>query len=150
MLLLLVLVGCSAGQPAQQPSDPPSELTSEQSTAAPSVPPDGPSPRAGSPVDSPACEQVRAGIAAFNEGDYEETVARFVAAVPLAEEQVDGSVAADGLLEAVRWYAALPADDYLAAFQESPEFERYQQITLGQCLPVDGPAPSPSEPGVEA
>ncbi len=132
VLLLLVLCGCSGA-----PSDPPAGAASAEATA--------------DPVDSAACEQVRAGIAAFNQGDYEETVARFVGAVPLAEEQVDGSVAADELLEAVRWYAALPAERYLAASRGSAEFERYKQVTLGQCMPVgDEPSPTASEPGVEA
>ncbi|WP_309647266.1 hypothetical protein [Nocardioides sp.] len=88
------------------------------------------------PSETPACAEVRAGIAAFNEGDYDETVARFVAAVPLAEEQVDGSKQADDLLEAIRWYAELPAEDYPEAAISSQDFATYKAITLGQCDPV--------------
>lgn len=98
------------------------------------------------PASTPACEEVRAGIGAFNAGDFEETVARFRAAVPLATEQLDGSEEADDLLEAVTWYAELPADDYAEAFASSPEFRRYQGITLGQC--GDGTPPQESG-GVE-
>lgn len=98
---------------------------------------------AGPPSDTPACAEVRAGIAAFNEGDYEETIERFVAAVPLAEEQLDGSAAADDLLEAVRWYAELPAEDYPEAAISSPEFATYKAITLGQCDPA---VPTQTEP----
>lgn len=94
-------------------------------------------------TDTAVCAEVRAGIAAFNEGDYEETIERFVAAVPLAEDQLDGSPAADELLEAVRWYAELPAEDYPEAAISSPEFATYKAITLGQCDPV---APTQTEP----
>lgn len=45
-------------------------------------------------INSEACEQVRTSIAAFNVGQYDETVARFEEALPLAEEQDDGSVPA--------------------------------------------------------
>jgi len=97
----------------------------------------------GPTAESPACAEVRAGVAAFNEGDYEETVARFVDAVPLAEKQLDGSAQADDLLEAVRWYAELPAEDYPVASVSSPEFAAYKAITLGQCDPVE---PTQTEP----
>ncbi len=85
---------------------------------------------------SAACAEVRAGIAAFNQGDYEETVTRFVEAVPLAEERLDGSDEAADLLEAVRWYAELEPEDYPEAAISSPEFAAYKAITLGQCDPV--------------
>jgi hypothetical protein len=95
-------------------------------------------------VDSAACEQVRTGIDAFNLGDYDGTVEHFEAAVPLAEEQDDGSTKASQLIEAVRYYAALDAEAYPEAARSSPEFARYKAITLGQCMPVDREAPEES------
>ncbi len=87
-------------------------------------------------VDSLACEEVRTGIEAFNEGDYEGTVDHFVAAVPLAEDRDDGSQAAGDLVEAVHYYADLAAEDYPEAARSSQEFAKYKAITLGQCMPV--------------
>ena len=87
-------------------------------------------------VDSAACEEVRTGIEAFNLGDYDGTVEHFEAAVPLAEEQDDGSAKASQLIEAVRYYAALDAEAYPEAARSSPEFAKYKAITLGQCMPV--------------
>ncbi len=89
--------GCtSAGEPSG--SDP----GAGQAPPAPDVP----------VVDSQACEEVRTGIEAFNLGDYDGTVEHFEAAVPLAEEQDDGSTKASELIEAVRYYAALDAEAY--------------------------------------
>ena len=98
-------------------------------------------------VDSEACEEVRTGIDAFNVGDYDETVARFEAALPLAEEQDDGSPAAEDLVEAVRYYAELDAEAYLEASRSSPEFAKYKAITLGQCV-VPG-SDAPESPGTD-
>ena len=100
-----------------------------------------PSPRSGddSVVDSEACGEVRAGIDAFNAGDYDETVTRFEAALPLAEQQNDGSVPASQLpIEAVRYYAELDGELYPEAARTSPEFATYKAITLGQCVAGDG------------
>lgn len=87
-------------------------------------------------VDSQAREEVRAGIDAFNLGDYETTVEHFAAAVPLAEKQDDGSKTAADLVEAVRYYAGLEAGQYPEAARSSPDFAKYKAITLGQCRPV--------------
>ena len=87
-------------------------------------------------VDSKACDEVRTGIDAFNQGDYDGTVEHFEAAVPLAEEQDDGSQEASDLIEAVRYYAELDAEAYPEAARSSPEFAKYKAITLGQCSPV--------------
>ena len=95
-------------------------------------------------VDSAACEEVRTGIDAFNLGDYDGTVEHFEAAVPLAEEQDDGSTEARQLIEAVRYYAELDAEAYPEAARSSPEFAKYKAITLGQCMPVDREAPEDS------
>jgi hypothetical protein len=106
--------------------------------------PDAAAPEKDVPVvDSEACEEVRTGIEAFNLGDYEGTVEHFVAAVPLAEGQDDGSATARDLVEAVRYYAGLAAEDYREAARTSAEFAKYKAITLGQCMPVDGETESP-------
>ncbi|CAN5206521.1 hypothetical protein BH09ACT12_BH09ACT12_00370 [soil metagenome] len=100
--------------------------------------------------DTTACDEVVAGIDAFNLGDFEETVARFEQAVPLAEAEdaAAGTRASAELLEAVRYYAALAPDDYLPASVASPDFARYKTITLGQC--ASAPAPDGEGGGVFA
>jgi hypothetical protein len=106
-----------------------------------STPPDPDTPATPAPesgdarvVDSQACEEVRAGIEAFNVGEFDETVKHFQAALPLAEEQDDGSVMASQLIEAVRYYAELDAELYPYAARSSPEFAKNKAITLGQCV----------------
>ena len=94
-------------------------------------------------VDSEACAEVRTGIAAFNDGDFDATVEHFEAAVPLAEAQDDGSAKAADLVEAVRYYAELAADRYPEAARSSPQFAKYKAITLGQCMPVGSEPESP-------
>lgn len=86
-------------------------------------------------AEQTACDEVVAGIEAFNRGDFEETVARFESAVPLAEAEdaAAGTRVSAALLEAVRYYAALPPGDYLAASAGSRDFARYKAITLGLC-----------------
>ncbi len=145
LVLLPVLVACGGPAPGGDPERSPSPSRSASPAPGPEEPEDA-SPGA-APARTPACAEVRAGIAAFNAGDFEETVARFEEAVPLAEDQLDGSERADQLLEAVRWYAALPPEDYAEAAVSSPEFQVYKDITLGQCDPVpDGPVPSTPPP----
>lgn len=98
-------------------------------------------------VDSDACEEVRTGIAAFNDGDYDGTVEHFELAVPLAEAQDDGSTMAGRLIEAVRYYAELDSERYPEAARTSPEFAKYKAITLGQCMPVG--RETPESPGTD-
>ena len=98
-------------------------------------------------VDSEACEEVRTGIEAFNLGDFVGTVEHFEAAVPLAEAQDDGSEEAADLVEAVRYYAELDAEQYPEASRSSADFAKYKAITLGQCMPVDGE--DPESPGTD-
>ena len=90
-----------------------------------------------------ACDEVAAGIEAFNAGDLDETVASFERAIPLAESEdsVTNSRASADLLEAVRYYADLAPQDYPAAARSSRDFARYKAITLGQCLSGRPPAP---------
>ncbi|RYC14806.1 hypothetical protein [Nocardioides zhouii] len=128
--------GCSSGGSGDS-TDPPE--TDDQSSAA--------TPDTDVPVvDSEACEEVRTGIAAFNDGDYAGTVEHFVAAVPLAEDQDDGSALAGDLVEAVRYYAELDAERYPEAARSSRQFAKYKAITLGQCSPV---GTEPESPGTD-
>ncbi|MGI9085287.1 MAG: hypothetical protein ACR2FE_08325 [Aeromicrobium sp.] len=84
---------------------------------------------------SQTCAEVRSGIAAFNERDYDGTIDHFVRARTFAEKYADLSdeKQADELLEAVEYYATLPADEYREAFTTSRRFLEYKRITLGQC-----------------
>lgn len=108
-----------------------------------------PSPRSrdAAVVHSEACDEVRGRIAAFNVGEFDETVKHFQAALPPAEEQDDGSVLASELIEAVRYYAELSAELYPNAARSSPEFAKYKAITLGQCVAGDDETPEP--PGAD-
>ncbi|PKH39049.1 hypothetical protein SAMN05192575_103256 [Nocardioides alpinus] len=127
--------GCTGASEPRESDARPSAETSESSGAETPV------------VDSEACEEVRTGIDAFNLGDFDETVERFEAALPLAEEQDDGSTRARELVEAVRYYAELDAEAYPEAARTSPEFAKYKAITLGQCVPVGSDAPE--SPGTD-
>lgn len=81
------------------------------------------------------CAEVRAGIAAFNRKDYAGTVDHFVKAEPLAKRyaELSDDKKADDLLEAVDYYAKLPAEEYPRAFANSRRFLEYKKVTLGQC-----------------
>ena len=126
LLTAVLLGGCSGETASDDPTDSPSAKSSE------------------------ACEEVRAGIDAFNEGDYATTVARFRKAIPLAQDQADAddSQRSDDLLEAVRYYADLDPADYPESARSSEEFAKYKAITLGQCVPVE--QPGDDEPDVQA
>lgn len=153
LLLLPVLAACGGPAADEAPAPGPSPTSSSSPSTSPSPDADdepGRPSTGAAPARTPACAEVRAGIDAFNDGDYEETVARFVDAVPLAEEQLDGSDRADQLLEAVRWYAALPPEDYADAAVSSQEFQVYKAITLTQCDPVPDEAAPSTPPPVEA
>lgn len=81
------------------------------------------------------CAEVRSGIDAFNEKDYTGTVDHFRKAKPLAKRYavLTDDKKADDLLEAVDYYANLPAEEYPRAFANSRRFLEYKTITLGQC-----------------
>lgn len=98
--------------------------------------------------DTSACDEVRAGIDAFNQGDYVETQVHFRRALPLASDAADddSSRRASDLLEAVKYYADLDPDDYPESARSSADFQKYKRITLGQCVPVEQPG---DEPGTE-
>lgn|GEM_PF-3557596 len=134
--LALPLAAC-AGTPAEEvgeaqvfaPEAAPGDPGASEGSGDESVPDDG------TPAERSACDLVVAGIEAFNRGEPQETVARFEEAVPLAEaeDEAAGTQASADLLEAVQYYAELPAEDYLAASAGSPDFARYKAITLGLC-----------------
>jgi hypothetical protein len=135
LVLLVALSACSSGQ------DPPK-----------SEPRSTPSPRP-EVSESRACAEVRAGIDAFNAGEFRGTVDHFKAAVPLARDQADAnpSQAAEDLLEAVTYYAELAPEDYPESARSSPEFAKYKTITLGQCVSATEPLKgSTNSPGVPA
>ena len=70
---------------------------------------------------------MRAGIDAFNVGRFDETVEHFQLALPLAEAQDDGSVAASRLVEAVRYYAELRRRaDVVYRISPAKHLPRYQ------------------------
>ncbi len=81
------------------------------------------------------CAEVRSGIDAFNEKNYSGTVDHFMKARPLAKRyaELSDDKKADDLLEAVDYYAHLPAEEYPRAFANSRRFLEYKKITLGQC-----------------
>ena len=107
------------------------------------LPLEAPSASAPSTSEPSACPEVRAGINDFNAGDFEGTVDHFELALSGAQEQDDEerSAATGDLLEAVEYYADLPPEDYREAARSSPEFAKYKEITLGQCLSPGGQPP---------
>lgn len=141
--------GCAGDRDANGSDDRRGSGSTDRSTPLDPEASDAPSPRSGdvAVVDSEACGEVRAGIDAFNVGELDETVEHFRVALPLAEEQDDGSVLATQLIEAVRYYAELDAELYPDASRSSPEFAKYKAITLGQCMAGVDEAPDP--PGVD-
>ncbi len=143
LLLAVVLAGCTSG------GDPDDAEPGADST--PFVPETSKTPK---PVvdlsGTEVCAKVRAGVDAFNLGDIEGTLAEFADAVPLAEQLAEDepSTDADILLEAVRYYAAIPADEYVEASQTSSDFLRYKEYTLNECH-AGGPV-DPGDTGVPA
>jgi hypothetical protein len=150
-LALVTTTGACAGD---EPAVPGTSTLGER--APQDADPEGADPEGADPEPDPApdpapagtaCEEVVAGIEAFNRGELDETVASFGRALPLAEAEDDeaGTQRSADLLEAVRYYAALPAEDYPEASLTSPDFARYQAITLGQC--GSGEPQGPGGPG---
>jgi hypothetical protein len=146
LVLVTALLGACSGQDTGSAAAP--DGSGAPSTGPSAGPSTGPSEGAG--PGATACDEVVAGIDAFNAGDLDETVAAFERAVPLAEAEdaAAGTRASGELLDAVRYYALLPAEDYPAAAATSPEFARFKAITLGQC--VAGRPPVDEDDGVLA
>jgi len=95
------------------------------------------------------CVEVRAGIDAFNDHEYEATMQHFKKAEVFAKlyyRKAQGAGSAS-LLQAVDYYAHLPAKAYPRAARSSSEFARFKDITLGQCEPVAAPTPDPQGTG---
>lgn len=142
LALVLLVIGLTACSPDDD--DEPARSAGETSTSS------GPDTDLRDLSDTETCAEVTAGINAFNVGDLDETIMRFQAAVPLAEELAADDRGAEQLLEAVRYYAELPAEEYLEASESSPNFLRYKQITLTQCAYQIAPLPAPEDTGVPA
>ena len=146
LVSLTALAACSADEAG---------VVGGRSTLADPTPraqPESPSQPAPDDEDLSACDEVVAGIEAFNRNDFDETVARFERAVPLAEAEdaAAGTRRSSDLLEAVRYYAALPAEDYPEASLTSPDFARYKQVTLGQCGSGQPQSPDAPDDGIQA
>jgi hypothetical protein len=149
ILALLLLFGLSA---CSFERESPTADPTRQPTSSPSAP-DSDAPTQPDASDTKACEEVRAGIGAFNAGEYERTVEHFRLALPLAREQFrsNPSGAADDLVEAVTYYAELAPEEYPESARSSAEFAKYKAITLGQCVSGTEPLRESSEsPGVTA
>ena len=93
------------------------------------------------------CVEVRAGIASYNSGDLESVQPRFVKAEVAAKKyaKASSSSRADDLLEAVKFFAAVPPASYSEDARARKLFQKYKAITLGYCE-QDGGA-TPTDPG---
>jgi len=94
---------------------------------------------------------VRDGIDAFNVGDLEGTIELFEEAVPLAEDlaREQPSDGTETLLDAVRYYAEIPAEDYVEESTSSPDFLRFKEFTLTECA-YAGPPDEATDPAIPA
>lgn len=155
LLLAVPLAGCggdddpapSASSPSSSAPESPSGSPSSSPSVEPGTPPRVPA------EDPPPCEDIRAGIDAFNDGDPELTVRLFTRALPEAEQYAEDEPGrtADLLLQAVRYYAALPPQEYAAAITGSSEFKRHQVTTLAVCrYGQEGGGASPTDDAVPA
>jgi hypothetical protein len=126
-LLLVALGACSAESDAAPDDEP--ELTAAQAVEQ-------------------TCAEVRAGIDEFNRQDYAGTIEHFEKAkVPATVyARINTEPEADALLDAVQYYANLPAEKYPEAARSSENFARNKTITLEQCAsgePIDADPPTP-------
>lgn len=141
LVLMVALSACSIGQrsPTATPTSRPGPSPSAPESS-PSVQPDASATK--------ACAEVRAGIDAFNSGDFETTVEHFRLAVPLARTQArsDPSPSADDLVAAVTYYAELAPADYPESAHSSSEFAQNKEITLGQCVTGTNPLEESTQP----
>ncbi len=158
-VVVLALTGCAgADDEGERATAGGPSSAAPSAPSSPSAPPSGtgvPSPPPGTDLaGSETCNLVRRGIDAFNLGDLDATVETFADAVAVAEDLAEDepSDATRYLLEAVRYYAALPAEDYQDANASDPEFARYKDFTLRECaydVPPGGPA-TPEDTGIPA
>lgn len=127
VVLLTVLAGCGS---SGSDSDPNASLSAKT-------------------LGAKTCVEVRAGIDAFNDHDYQGTTKHFKKAEVFAKlyyKKAQGA-GSSSLLQAVDYYAHLPANAYPEASRSSADFARFKAITLGQCEPVEGPTPDPQGTG---
>jgi hypothetical protein len=153
LALLLALSACSGSDDGGATGTAPSSPASRSSAPPPSVPaPSAPSDREVDLARTEVCDLVRQGIDRFNLGDLDATIARFEDAVPLAERLAadQPSDRTETLLDAVRYYAALPAEDYQEANLSSPEFAEFKDFTLTECAYTGLPAGQTTDPALPA
>lgn len=145
LLAGLTTTACSGGSD-ESGDDPAPSTPSAPGTS--STGPDGPE------IDLAAtevCGLVRDGIDAFNLGDLEGTIDMFEEAIPLAEDLAEDkpSEQTRTLLDAVRYYAGIPAKDYVEESQTSGEFLEFKEFTLTECAYV-GPPSDATDPAIPA
>lgn len=143
LLVALALTACSNGDEATDPN-----------RERPLVPSASASLSGGSDADlasTDVCGLVRDGIDAFNVGNLEKTIATFEDAIPLAEDLARDQPSQDTktLLDAVRYYAGIPAKDYVGESQSSTEFLRFKDFTLDRCA-YGGPPLEATDPAIPA
>ena len=144
LLVALTTTACSGG--SDDSADDPDRST-------PFVP-DASASGGGSEIDLAAtdvCGLVRDGIDAFNIGDLEGTIDTFEEAIPLAEDLAEEkpSEQTTTLLDAVRYYAGIPAKDYVEESQTSAEFLKFKEFTLTECA-YGGPPAEATDPAIPA
>lgn len=149
-LVALVLLAGLASTACSGGSD---EGGADPAPSTPSVPESSAS-GGGPEIDLAAtdvCGLVRDGIDAFNVGDLEGTIERFEEAVPLAEDLAEEqpSEQTETLLDAVRYYADIPAKDYVEESQTSAEFLEFKDFTLTECA-YGGPPADATDPAIPA
>lgn len=154
LVLLLALTACSGSDDGSG-----DDATDAPAAAPRSSPPAPSAPDPSAPADpgldlatTDVCDLVREGIDQFNLGDLEATIAAFEDAIAPAEQLAEDQPSADTrtLLDAVRYYAALPADEYAEANRSSPEFLRFKDFTLTECAYTGPPGGATADPGIPA
>jgi major membrane immunogen (membrane-anchored lipoprotein) len=113
--LLVALAACGSGSSSD--SDIPPPKNTEAGTLA------------------QTCAEVQLGITTFNDEDYLATMEHFKRAEVYAKVHARkwGSPEAASLLQAVDYYAHLPAKVYPSAARSSDDFRRYTVAMLEQC-----------------
>lgn len=93
------------------------------------------------------CVEVRAGIASYNSEDLDKVQPHFVKAEVVARRyaKASSSSRADDLLEAVKFFAAVPPTGYSKDAGARKLFRKYKAITLEYCEQDGGV--TPTDPG---
>ncbi|MDO9456265.1 hypothetical protein [Nocardioides sp.] len=147
LVLLLGLAACS-GSDSDGPGD---DTASDARPFSPAPTDKGGETDAVDLAGTDVCGLVREGVDAFNVGDLEGTIAKFEEALPLAEDLADDKPSDETrvLLDAIRYYAELPAEDYVEANQSAPDFQRFKAFTLTACA-YEGPPAGATDPAIPA